>query len=68
MQHISAIMANLLCEVSEAASLGDANALEKLLKDGMAQDEVDDQGWIALHHAAYHGQAECIELLLQKSK
>jgi len=54
--------------VQLAASKGNARVLDLFLRKGkhLEMDVVDDNGWTALHHAAYGGNDKCCELLLNE--
>ncbi|XP_074470953.1 ankyrin repeat and SOCS box protein 2-like [Sebastes fasciatus] len=44
---------------------GDSEALLELVERGSGSEtEPSDEGWIALHEAAYYGQLECVTILI----
>jgi ankyrin repeat protein len=53
-------------DIFEAASLGRAKALDKLLGDASAINGYSKDGFTALHFACYFGQPEAARLLIEK--
>ncbi|KAK9816616.1 hypothetical protein WJX72_002810 [[Myrmecia] bisecta] len=51
--------------VHSAASTGDVELLQGLLKAGAEADEKDDEGRTALHFASGYGELKCAEVLLE---
>jgi len=53
-------------EIATAASSGDVARLRELLaSDGSLARAFDDEGWTALHLAAFHGHRDAAEALLE---
>ncbi len=50
----------------EAASQGDVDQGEQLLRAGLTPDVADESGWTALMMATLHGRSPMVELLLKK--
>ena len=50
----------------EAASQGDVEQGEQLLRTGLTPDVADENGWTALMMATLHGSSPMVELLLKK--
>lgn len=49
----------------KAASLGQASQLEELIQGGASVNMVAVDSITALHEACLHGQARCVQLLLE---
>ena len=58
---------NLASHVASVSSNtdGHADAVRRLLKVGVNPDEVDDNGWSALHHSAINGNLKVARVLLE---
>lgn len=54
-----------LPELVLAASLGDLQQVEKLLESGINANQIDDDGYSALHAAAENNHLAIVKLLLQ---
>lgn len=52
--------------LDEAAKAGALIEVQKLLENGAAITTKDDNGWTALHWAAFHGHDDMVLLLLEK--
>lgn len=45
---------------------GDSKALMDLVRRGSSSlTDKNDEGWIALHEAAYYGQLQCVKILIR---
>lgn len=53
--------------VALAARTGDLNKLRRLVSRGKSTEIQDNRGWRAIHEAAFWGQTECLNFLLQQS-
>ena len=50
----------------DMAEEGNLEAVKNLLSQGVNADTKDDEGWTALHHAAFVGYVDIVKLLLEK--
>lgn len=46
-----------------AAAHGKSSALQAIIKTGVNIKAVDRRGWTTLHHAAYHGRLNILQVL-----
>jgi hypothetical protein len=52
-------------DIRNAAIFGEATKIEILLSQGANINSVDEDGWSALHHAAYYGHLDVVQELLK---
>jgi len=54
--------------VHDAAKMGDADILDRLIEYGADANTIDEDKNTPLHHAVFHGHERCVWLLLDKYK
>jgi ankyrin repeat protein len=60
-----AVYGDRISAVTEAVMNNRPDLLENLIKEGKPIDMCDNRGWFTLHHAAFLGYTECVNLLLR---